>query len=206
MSRSPEALELEPRKWPAQARSRATFDALVEACEQLLPELGYAGTTTNHIAERAGVGVASLYEYFPGKDAIVARVAERLVNRVLGRLAADAPEVLSDPEDAPRRWIELILATVEAERSLVAVFVDQVPYTGELDVVRAIQPRLLSFSLELRRRAGDSLPAELSAASVQLLVNLVTSTILQIVLDPPPTISREALLEELVFRFEAWLR
>jgi len=125
---------------------------------------------------------------------------------VLGRLAEGAPAVLSDPEDAPRRWMELILATVEAEKGLVAVFVDQVPYTGELDVVQAIQPRLLAFSLELRRRAGDSLPPELSAASVQLLVNLVTSTILQIVLDPPAGISREALFEELVARFEDWLR
>jgi len=55
-----------------------------EQARRLLPELGYAGTTTNHIAERAGVNVASLYEYFPGKDAIVAQVAERLVERVLG--------------------------------------------------------------------------------------------------------------------------
>ena len=55
----------------AQRRAQLTFDALVEACARLLPELGYAGVTTNHVAEAAGVGIASLYEYFPGKDAIV---------------------------------------------------------------------------------------------------------------------------------------
>ena len=83
-SKSP---DFAPKKIPAQRRSRDTFEALVEACTRLLPEQGYAGTTTNHIADRAGVGIASLYEYFPGKDAIVAQVAERLVQRVLARLA-----------------------------------------------------------------------------------------------------------------------
>src|SRR4029453_18964712 len=92
--RLPQARDLEPRKRPAQARSQATFDALVDACTGLLPRLRYAGTTTNHIAERAGVSIASLYEYFPGKDAIVAQVAERLVDRVLRRLAKEAPRVL----------------------------------------------------------------------------------------------------------------
>ena len=53
---------LRPRKLPAQRRSQQTFDAIVEAGTQLLPLLGYAGTTTNHIAERAGVNIASLYE------------------------------------------------------------------------------------------------------------------------------------------------
>jgi AcrR family transcriptional regulator len=196
-----------PRKWPSQARSRATFDALVDACTGLLPERGYAGTTTNHIAERAGVNVASLYEYFPGKDAVVARVAERLVERVLGRLAEGAPRVIEAGEErAVRRWIELIHATVARERGLVAVFLYQIPYTNQLDSIQRIGPRLIELSQQLRRGARGLVRRELSDASLHLLVNLVSSTILQVVLDPPKDVSRRALLDELARRVEEWIR
>ena len=44
---------------PKQGRSRATVEAILEATAQILVERGYVKTTTNHIAKRAGVSVAS---------------------------------------------------------------------------------------------------------------------------------------------------
>jgi len=197
----------QPRKLPSQRRSRETFEALVEACARLLPRLGYAGTTTNHVAEQAGVGIASLYEYFPGKDAVVAQVAERLVARVLGRLAERSSAVLEAPEEqAVQRWIELIHETVEREKELVSVFVYQVPYTNRLDAVRALGPGLVAFSQKIRRRAGALVRQEISPASMHLLVGMVTSAIMQLVVDPPADVTRRDLLDELVRRVEAWVR
>jgi AcrR family transcriptional regulator len=66
-----------PRKLPSQERSRFTVDAILEAAADILVRDGYARLTTNRIAERAGVNVASLYQYFPGKDAIVAELRRR---------------------------------------------------------------------------------------------------------------------------------
>jgi AcrR family transcriptional regulator len=196
-----------PKKFPAQRRSRDTFEALVEACTRLLPEQGYAGTTTNHIAERAGVGIASLYEYFPGKDAIVAQVAERLVERVLARLASGARALQDAPaEDAFRLWIELIYATVEREKQLVAVFLYQIPYTNRLDPIRAVSAKLLEFSQQARSRAGRLVRGDLSDATLHLVINLVTSTIMQLLLDPPAGISQRELLDELIVRVESWMR
>jgi len=199
--------EFAPKKRPAQERSRATFDALVQACTWLLPRLGYAGTTTNHIAARAGVNIASLYEYFPGKDAIVAQVAERLVERVLSRLTEGAPRIVSAGEaNAARLWIELIHDTVAREKALIAVFLGQVPYTTELEPIRDLGARLVAFSLDMRRHAGGLVREDLAGASLHLLINLVTSTILQIVNDPPRDVSQRALLDELVRRVEDWTR
>lgn len=207
MPEAPQAREFQPRKLPAQRRSRETFEALVEACARLLPRLGYAGTSTNHVAEEAGVGIASLYEYFPGKDAIVAQVAEQLVQRVLGRLAEQSAAVLQAPEDeAVRRWIELIHTTVEREKELVCVFVYQVPYTNRLDAVRALSPGLVAFSQAIRRRAGPLVRQELSPASMHLLIGLVTSTIMQLIVDPPADVTPRELLDELIRRVEAWVR
>lgn len=207
MSARRQRREFTPKKRPVQERSRATFVALVDACTWLLPRLGYAGTTTNHIAARAGVNIASLYEYFPGKDAIVAQVAERLVERVLARLREGAPRVAAaGEENAARYWIELIHDTVARERALVAVFLRQVPYTTQLDPIRDLGARLVAFSLDVRRHAGGLVRDDLVGASLHLLINLVTSTILQIVNDPPKDISQRALLDELVRRVDEWTR
>jgi AcrR family transcriptional regulator len=203
----PQRLDLSPKKLPGQARSRHTFDALVDACTGLLPQRGYAGTTTNHIAARAGVNIASLYEYFPGKDAIVAQVAERLVERVLARLADGARALQDAPaEDAFRLWIELVYATVEREKQLVAVFSYQIPYTNRLQPIRAISAKLLDFSQQARRRAGGHVRSDLSDASLQLVINLVTSTIMQLLLDPPAGVTARELLDELIRRVDMWMR
>jgi AcrR family transcriptional regulator len=66
-----------PRKMPRQARSRALVEAILEAAARVLVERGYAGTNTNLVAERAGVSIGSLYQYFPNKDSLIAALHER---------------------------------------------------------------------------------------------------------------------------------
>lgn len=72
----PARRRLSPRKRPAQERSRETVRAILEAAAQLFERHGLAGTTTDRIAERAGVSVGSLYQYFPSKEAIVATLVQ----------------------------------------------------------------------------------------------------------------------------------
>lgn len=151
--------------------------------------------------------ISSLYEHFPGKDAIVALVAERLVERVLARLEAGLSTVTADGDDrSVRRWIGLIHRTVVRERDLVRVFREQVPYTDVLPASRTLAERLIKFSLDIQQSAGDFVHPDFNPATLQLVVNLVTSTILQLALDPPRRPSQEALLNELATRIEGWIR
>ena len=62
---------LKARKMPGQARSQETVSIILEASARILESDGLRGFNTNAIAERAGVSVGSLYQYFPNKDAIV---------------------------------------------------------------------------------------------------------------------------------------
>lgn len=66
-----------PRKSARQTRSRHTIDCIVEAAARILEEAGMEHYTTNAIAERAGVGIGSLYQYFPNKEAIAAELWRR---------------------------------------------------------------------------------------------------------------------------------
>lgn len=52
-------------------------DNILEAAGQVLSEKGYAGMNTNLVAERAGVSVGSVYQYFPHKDSLIAALHER---------------------------------------------------------------------------------------------------------------------------------
>jgi AcrR family transcriptional regulator len=62
---------LKARKVPGQARSQETVSIILEASARILESDGLRGFNTNAIAERAGVSVGSLYQYFSNKDAIV---------------------------------------------------------------------------------------------------------------------------------------
>jgi AcrR family transcriptional regulator len=83
------------RKEPRQARSRATTDAILDAAAHILGERGWAGLTTNGVAEVAGVSIGSLYQYFPNKLALIEAVRRRHFDDVLAVLRAAADEKIS---------------------------------------------------------------------------------------------------------------
>lgn len=81
---------LKPRKRPAQARSRATVAALLEAGAQVLERDGLDGFNTNRVAARAGVSVGSLYQYFPNKRALLVALIEQAQTELRDGFAAVA--------------------------------------------------------------------------------------------------------------------
>lgn len=66
------------RKAPQQKRSREMVNRLLDTTAALLAERGLDNTTTNHVAERAGVSIGSLYQYFPDKEALIEALLERM--------------------------------------------------------------------------------------------------------------------------------
>jgi AcrR family transcriptional regulator len=83
-------LSLKPRKQPTQARSSETVNVILEAAARILETRGFAGYTTNAVAERAGVSIGSLYQYFPNKDALTAALIDRETVPLVSALAGAA--------------------------------------------------------------------------------------------------------------------
>ncbi len=75
-----------PRKSPTQSRSAETVAVIVEAAARVLEERGFEGFNTNIIAERAGVSIGSLYQYFRNKDSLLASLIEREAEPFLSTL------------------------------------------------------------------------------------------------------------------------
>jgi AcrR family transcriptional regulator len=69
--------ETKPRKLPRQKRAEDTVAVIVEAAARILERDGFEGFNTNAVAEKAGVSIGSLYQYFPSKSALLSAVIER---------------------------------------------------------------------------------------------------------------------------------
>jgi len=93
---SPDATpRLNLRKRPSQARSAALVDAILQAAAQVVEAHGEPGFTTNRVAERAGVSIGSLYQYFPNRDVILAK----LVIRAEAQLRERVEAILAQADD-----------------------------------------------------------------------------------------------------------
>lgn len=66
------------RRSPKQERARKMVEKLLDATAATIAERGLDDTTTNHIAERAGVSIGSVYQYFPDKEALFAALMEKV--------------------------------------------------------------------------------------------------------------------------------
>ncbi len=75
------------RRTPVQERSATRVRRMLDACAQLLDEVGYHGLTTTMLAERAQVAIGSVYQFFPDKRAVVQALTLRNLEAYLGRIA-----------------------------------------------------------------------------------------------------------------------
>ncbi|MEM7219426.1 MAG: TetR/AcrR family transcriptional regulator [Pseudomonadota bacterium] len=106
------------RRQPRQRRARQTVEAIVEAAARVLIERGPAGLTTNHIAERAGVSIGSLYQYFPNKGAILAALQKQEMTTTLGSTAAILNDVELEPIERVRAAIHHFFQSEAQESEL----------------------------------------------------------------------------------------
>jgi len=97
------------RKKPTQSRSKVTFNAVLQATAQILGRDGIKGLSTNRIAERAGVSVGSLYQYFPNKESILATMVERYLKK---RFQMVINELKKDQSKDLEKIVEAIIEVI----------------------------------------------------------------------------------------------
>lgn len=144
---------LSARKTPRQERSRATVEAILEAATEILIRDGYATLTTNRIAERAGVNIASLYQYFPGKEAIVAELRRRHGAEQRAALRAVLTARPGGTLDSTiRTLVSVGVAGHAREPALHRVFTEDMPALGYREV-EAIDAPIFDAMRRLLREA-----------------------------------------------------
>ncbi|POA96958.1 TetR/AcrR family transcriptional regulator [Chromobacterium sinusclupearum] len=104
----------QPRKAPRQNRSCHAVAAILEAAARILASDGYAAFNTNRVAELAGVGIGSLYQYFPNKQALVAALHRRHGEETLAAL--DAALAASDGRPPREQLAAMVAAALDLHR------------------------------------------------------------------------------------------
>jgi AcrR family transcriptional regulator len=128
---------LEPRKWPVQARSAASVDAILEATIQVLLHVGKDRLTTTRVALRAGVSVGTLYQYFPNKSALLQAALKRHLDSVTNAVELVCKDQMGR---APREMVSaLITVFLEAKMRDVKTSVALYSVSSDVDGARTVQ-------------------------------------------------------------------
>jgi AcrR family transcriptional regulator len=190
---------LKPRRRPVQQRSEATVEAILQAAAQVFERRGYAAGTTNRIAERAGVSIGTLYQYFPNKDAILVALVHRHLAESTAALqphlqrlgsGADFDDVLPDIVQA--------MVTMHA----LAPGLHRVLFE-ETQLPPTLRAELDELEDQLIELAAQALAVDPSAVpnNPRLTARIVISTIEglthRLVLRPPPGVGPEAIAGEI---------
>ncbi|MDA8451750.1 TetR/AcrR family transcriptional regulator [Acidovorax sp. NCPPB 3859] len=183
----------QPRKAPRQARSQAMVEAILEATARVLAERGYAGTNTNLVAERAGVSIGSVYQYFPNKDSLVTALHERhgaqMYTAIADVLAAERPDGLRGHVQA---MVRALLAAHRVAPDLHRVLEKEFPFFDAPREESAADGgifRQVRALLESHR--GEIAPADLDLATWMVLQTM-ESLVHAAAIDPPAMFPPEA--------------
>lgn len=128
MAEANKQVALVQRVKPRQQRAMETVDVIVEAAAQVLEVAGEAGFNTNAIAERAGVGIGSIYRYFPDKQAILVEIGRREMAHVGAQLNAnpgERPGSLAPDRQAIRTFLRAFSERTQARRAVVSAILGQ---------------------------------------------------------------------------------
>jgi AcrR family transcriptional regulator len=126
------------RRLPKQERSRRLVEAIVEAAQIVLAEGGPDALTTVNVAQRAGVSVGSLYQYFAGRDALLFAVYEQEIAQF--RSQWRAWRAREEPRTTEQRIREGLALTLAHYRRLAAL--DPAFFLAHrAEIARAVAPR-----------------------------------------------------------------
>ncbi|WKG03407.1 TetR/AcrR family transcriptional regulator [Mycolicibacterium sp. HK-90] len=166
-----------PRKAPRQQRSRETVDVVLEAAAQVFDREGISATT-NRIAERAGVSIGSIYQYFPNKQALLHALAQRHVSKAVEQLEAVCDELRAQepPFDDTMRTILDTVVELHSDRPGLHGLMHRVvqPRADELAALQRFEDRLTrEVAFHLRRCGLGGSDDESALATAQMLVHAV---------------------------------
>jgi AcrR family transcriptional regulator len=163
-----------PRKLPKQSRSRFTVEAILQATTHILVEEGYDKANTNRIAERAGISIGSLYQYFPNKEALMTALMEQhaqemaeLVETKLDRLF-DSPLEIAIPE-----IITAVVAAHAINPRLHQVLSDEIPRSERSPQMQQANERITELLRAYLERWRDRIQPQ----NIDLTVFILSRTV-----------------------------
>jgi AcrR family transcriptional regulator len=172
---------------PVQRRSRQMLETILQATTRVLIQEGYASTTTNRVAEVAGISVGSLYQYFPSKDALLVALL-RQHREAMVRVLASHLDGLSETtpvETAVRALVRAMLEAHGVNPRLHRVMIEQVLRKDARAEVDDFEPRVEQLLADALYRYRDRLRVRDLDLAAFVLVRMVLGVAHAAVVDDP---------------------
>ncbi len=196
------------RRRPIQRRSRLTVELILEAAAQIFEERGYARGTTNHIAERAGFSVGTLYQYFPNKDALLVALTEQHLAEATAFLQAELaldPSGLPPLDDLLRRIVGATVRLHARRPRLHQVLFEEAPRPPELREAWRRVEREMTDTLEALLRAWPGIDLPEPRLAAWIVVQTVESLCHHLVLHRDEPVCEELFVDEVALLLRGYL-
>lgn len=192
-----------PRKTPVQARSRATVDAIIQASAYILEKHGWESLTTNAIAERAGVNISSLYQFFPNKEAVINELQRRHALEIHGELHETLRSLPEQPSlrEVLTLIVEMIVDKHRVSPAVHKALTEEIPLTAR---------RVLEDEDALRKCFIEGLKPFMKNVpdpefALYIISTATHAVIHRVTVERPTLLHTQLLVSELVTLFEFYL-
>lgn len=195
-----------PRREPTQRRSRVVVQRIRDSALEILVREGGVSLTTNRIAEVAGLSVGSIYQYFPNKDAILAALANDLLDNIqqdVLRLIAASPES-EGPQDRARRVLHQFIRGLHAQADQIRALWPSLQALQDHSFVRRPEDVVIETVRQLDRRQNVSLRHRNATAAITIVVDCLSGLINAYLIEGKPDLPAEEfsdLVADLAVRF-----
>ena len=191
-------MDVKPRKLPRQDRGKATVDAIIEATAQVLLRDGYDRFTTARAAERAGVSIGSLYQYFPNKTALASAVIDRCCEDFLqafdNALAAGRHDTLAQ---CIATIVDVTLVSHHLTPDLHRIVHDLAPRLGFAEQTECVSRSAVASIEAMLREHADEIASAVDIATAAAVIETILEALAhRRVLGHPARLEGETLAKE----------
>lgn len=183
---------------PKQKRSQATVEAIVKAAALCVADNGYEGTSLRKIADKAGVGVGSIYEYFEDKEMIYEAMYEQAVKDVVEFISKNTPDIVKmNTRSAIIQLLQRFKIFMQQEDELFLRLIQQSAGRNFNVKSEPLQDVLSRLAMQYIMQNPEAARIKAIPALSYILIHGGIAAIVKHVADPNPPITFEELAEAL---------
>ena len=149
------------RRKPRQKRSKEKVDKILDTVEELVTQLRIEDLTTTQIAERTGLAVGTIYQYFGNRTELLIAAEVRMFERLAAKVAGEFLKVMSEPSDGPiEKLIGIYIESAKAQPGYIQLLrfsvVNKPPGVNEATVDEFIGDMVSAFIRQQLPDISDS--------------------------------------------------
>jgi AcrR family transcriptional regulator len=189
-----------PRKQPNQDRAKETVETIFQATAHILEQEGFDKASTNKIAEKAGISIGSLYQYFPSKEAILAKMIDMFIEKEIRMLEkaidSDTPKNLQETIET---IVEAVIDGKKKQTRFTKLFAQKFLSLAKEDSMKKMDKHVLALFRTHLEKYKDEIRTENIDLSLYILYQTVRIVPVAIIFDNAFSLNDKNLKNELVY-------